>query len=578
MDALERLRALILPDEQAALRRQQQALDALAARQERLPRDLPDLLNRAGEGAGARRLRDALAAPVADALGEAVRQRRQVLVDALFPVMGPAIRKAIAEYLRNFTDGLNRAVEYSLTPRGLLWRIEAWRSGVPFAHVVLRHTLRFRIDHLFLIDAESGIVLHRADAPDLPDLDADAVAGMLTALGDFVRDAVAGGSESLDAATVGEHTVLVERGPRANLACFVRGVPTPGLRTAMALALERIHRQFDDPVGGLTAGAADTGALWDEVLDLAALDRAARVADPDAGVASAAPARWPAWLALVLLLAMVAVAAWWTWRSAQWREQVDAVVAALDATPGLVVTGIDIPRTGALRLRMLRDPLAQPPEAVLRELLPTTSAWSVESRGYLSTDLPIVVARARAAVADWPDIAVGMDPDDLLVVRGVVATTDDVERLRQRLIAVPGVTAVDASTVTVATDPRQLADAALAAARRELDGLAVQFGEADTPLSDDLARATPAAMLAAIDSLVTAGEAAGLRVRVTTRGHNDETGSVAANRRVREQRARWLAERLAAERPALDITAAPDDADTSGRDERSATAHVDFAP
>jgi hypothetical protein len=578
VDALERLRALILPDEQAALRRQQQALEALAARQERLPRDLPDLLARAGEGQGARRLRDALAAPVADALGEAVRQRRQVLVDALFPVMGPAIRKAIAEYLRNFTDGLNRAVEYSLTPRGLMWRLEAWRSGVPFAHVVLRHTLRFRIDHLFLIDAESGIVLHRADAPDLPDLDADAVAGMLTALGDFVRDAVAGGSNSLDAATVGEHTVLVERGPRANLACFLRGVPTPGLRTVMARALERIHWQFDDPNGGLGAGAADAGALWEQVLDLAALDRAAREADPDAGSLHAAPARWPAWLALLLLLAVIAGAAWWAWRAAQWREQVDHAVAALDGTPGIVVTAVDIPRTGAVRLRILKDPLAEPAENALRTLLPASAAWSVEARGYLSADLPIVVARARAAVADWPDIRVGMDDDDLLVVRGVVPTADDLERLRQRLVAVPGVTAVDTTTVSVATDPQQIADAALAAARAELSTLAVRFGDADAPLVERDAQAALDAMLAAIDPAAAAAAAAGRRLAVTTHGYNDETGSSETNRRVRELRARWLAARLAAARPTLDITAAPDDAAVSARDERSATARIAYAP
>ncbi len=578
MDALERLRALILPAEQAALRRQQQALDALTARHERLPRDLPDLLVRAAQGPGARRLRDALAAPVADALGEAVRQRRQMLVDALFPVIGPAIRKAVAEYLRNFTDNLNRAVEYSLTPRGLKWRLEAWRSNVPFAHVVLRHTLRFRIDHVFLIDAESGVVLYRDDAPDRRDLDADAVAGMLTALGDFIRDSVAGGSDSLDAASVGEHTVLVERGPRANLACFVRGVPTPALRTTMALALERIHRQFDDPVGGLTAGATDAAALWDEVLDLDTLDRTARDADPDTHGAADKPARWPTWLAVALVLALAAVVARSAWRAAAWRTQVTDVAAALDATPGIVVTGVDVPRTGTMHLRLLRDPLAEAPETKLRALVPETAAWSVEARGYLSADPPIVVARARAAVADWPDIHVDLDPDELLVLRGVVPKADDLDRLRQRLIAVPGINRVDTSKVTIASDPRKLADAALAAARARLAMLAVRFANADTPLSERDAQSALDAMLAEIDRAATAAAASGRRVVITTRGHNDGTGSDDVNRRVRALRARWLAARLAAARPSLDITAAADDAAQTTRTERSATAYIDFAP
>jgi hypothetical protein len=148
-----------------------------------------------------------------------VREQRQTVVDALFPVIGPAIRKAIAEYLRTFVEGMNSALEASLTPRGLRWRFESWRTGTPYAMVVLRHTLRFKLDHLFLIERDSGLVLDRRSAPDLPDLDSDAIAGMLTAIGEFVKDSVGreqGGA--LESARVGEHVLWVLEGPRANFA------------------------------------------------------------------------------------------------------------------------------------------------------------------------------------------------------------------------------------------------------------------------------------------------------------------------------------------------------------------------
>ena len=69
--------------------------------------------------------------------------------------------------------------------KGLRWRFEAWRTGASYAEVVLQHTMRFLIDHLFLIERESGLVMHRESAPDLPVLDSDAVSGMVTALGKF---------------------------------------------------------------------------------------------------------------------------------------------------------------------------------------------------------------------------------------------------------------------------------------------------------------------------------------------------------------------------------------------------------
>ena len=105
---------------------------------------------------------------------------------------------------------LSRALDASLSGRGLRWRIESWRTGMPYAQVVLKHTLRYRIDHLFLIEAGSGLVIHRESAPELSDLDSDAVAGMLTAIQQFVRDSVGTEAATLDVASVGEHLLWVE--------------------------------------------------------------------------------------------------------------------------------------------------------------------------------------------------------------------------------------------------------------------------------------------------------------------------------------------------------------------------------
>src|SRR4029450_9844231 len=100
-------------------------------------------IERAQEGIGAARIATALAKPVTQALGAAGRENRQVIVDVLFPVIGPAIRKAIAEALRNLVADVNGAIESSFSVRGMRWRVEAWRSGVPYAQIVLKHTLTY---------------------------------------------------------------------------------------------------------------------------------------------------------------------------------------------------------------------------------------------------------------------------------------------------------------------------------------------------------------------------------------------------------------------------------------------------
>ena len=136
---LERLRTILLGDSLGTLDARvagvERAEDELHAR-------LPAAIERAGQGAGAERMASALARPVTQALGAAVRENRALIVDVLFPVIGPAIRKAIAESMRNLVADINRTMESSFTPRGIRWRIQAWRSGVPYAEIVLKKSLK----------------------------------------------------------------------------------------------------------------------------------------------------------------------------------------------------------------------------------------------------------------------------------------------------------------------------------------------------------------------------------------------------------------------------------------------------
>ncbi|MBK9654189.1 MAG: hypothetical protein IPO66_01475 [Rhodanobacteraceae bacterium] len=215
MSDFDRLREVLLGAERARLDQHDGAIEQARQAHATLPEQLPQLLEAAQRGDGREALHRALAPAVAAALGDAVKRDRRTIVDALFPIIGPTIRKAIAEALRSFVGDLNRALEQSLSLRGWAWRFEAWRSRVPYAQVVVKHTLRYRIDHLFLIERESGLLLHRYSAPELPDLDSDAIAGMLTAIGDFVRDSVQADADSdggLASATVGEHLLQVSRG------------------------------------------------------------------------------------------------------------------------------------------------------------------------------------------------------------------------------------------------------------------------------------------------------------------------------------------------------------------------------
>ena len=176
-----------------------------------------------------------------------VRRNPQVLVDALFPVMGPAIRKAIASALASMVESFSETLEHSFSVQGVKWRMEAWRTGKPLAEVILLRTLVYRVEQVFLIHRESGLLLQHVSATAAGVQDADMVSGMLTAIRDFVHDSFGGKEgDSLDTFQVGERSVWIEQGPHATLAAVIRGSAPRELRTVFTEAIERIHLEQAD--------------------------------------------------------------------------------------------------------------------------------------------------------------------------------------------------------------------------------------------------------------------------------------------------------------------------------------------
>lgn len=405
---LDRLRSLLLTPEQERLQRLETGADATVAALAALPERLPELLEAAQRAAPSGRLGRAIAEPVADALGAAVQMRRQSIVDALFPVIMPAIRRAIAEYLRVLSSDINRLLESSFTPRGIGWRIESWRSGVPYAQIAIKRSLRYRVDHLLLIQSESGLVLDRESAADLPSLDADAIAGMLTAIGDFVRDSVSSqGSETLSSATVGEHLLWVIEGPRAKLAAFIQGIPPQSLKTDLEERLESLHARFGDALGH----DPETLTGLPEIRDALVPDDLRSSQSPPFQSSVESPIRTLWWmlsiLGLILLICWIA-----DWR---WQSRIKEASNTLEAWPGFVLTDTRHRLWRDIEFRGLLDPLATSPEGEISARYFPNQQVRFLTRGYLSSDADIVLQRVRQSASIPDTVSLAMSGQTLIL-------------------------------------------------------------------------------------------------------------------------------------------------------------------
>ena len=557
---LAELRELLVGGERRQLDELRRRLDTFEVSPEEMAEHLPAAI--AVRGARDGQLARALAPTIEGAISESVRRNPREIATAIFPVLGPAIRKAVAETMTGLVDSINRAIEHSLSPRGLRWRLEAWRTGVPFAEVVIKHALVYRVEQAFLVHAETGLLLMHV--PDDTAQDADVISGMLTAIGDFVTDSFAPrATGELRTFTVDDLCVLVETGPRAYIAAVVRGVPPASLRDRLARVLESIHLRHATALArfdGNAAPFADTRPLLEECLETVLSTARSR--------ATGGLVRFAWLIPVVLLLGLGAV---WLVRSNQrWSN----AVATLEQEPGIVLVRADR-GLGGWRFAGLRDPLAANPAALLAGLGADTASIDARWEPYVSTQPPLVLERARRVLVAPSTVTLTLT-GDTLVARGQ-APRRWRERATTIATAMPGVTSVDLSGVTDAVP------AELETLRREAANQRVLFPAGSDSL-DSAGRIAADSIAARLIRLHAAAVREGYGIAVALVGRTDSLGPGTTRLALSSRRAEVVrAALIASGVPSTDIEVRPlgstdplpaEDPDSGARINRSVSVEV----
>ena len=213
---------------------------------------LRDSLDKVGEQINDREgLITTLKPALADAIGASIHDSRDAMVNALYPIMGRLVTRAVAESIRDLARSIDAQMRNAFSFRMLMRRVKARASGVSDSTLLLRDALPFHIVELFLIHSESGLVLAYAEDGSLrldgaqPKADSEIIGGMLTAIHSFVEDAFGRGEEgSLDEVQYGRLNILIETSTYAYLACVVRGVAPHGLRAELRNLLMEIEQEY----------------------------------------------------------------------------------------------------------------------------------------------------------------------------------------------------------------------------------------------------------------------------------------------------------------------------------------------
>ncbi|MCB1877313.1 MAG: hypothetical protein KDH88_15175 [Chromatiales bacterium] len=452
MNQLDELREILLEEDRRDLAAIRRRVDDPAVRAREMAEILPRALQ-ISEAADDARLSAALQNPVTHCIKQTIQRDTQTFADALFPVMGPAIRRAISEALQGLVESINAAVESSLTPRGLRWRLEAWRTGSSYGSVALKHTLRYRVEQALLIHRVSGLLIDHVGVDDLPSKDNDAVAGMLLVVQDFVRDSFAPDStDTLETLELGDHFVWVVEGPYAILACVIRNAAPAELRTHLSEVLEDIHAEYGT---ALETYHGDRDRLPGLSLEM---ERVLLSERQNSEQAKAKSAWWPA---VFLLLAVLGGVGWLGWRQWQENASLDRVRTGLASLPGFIPLSIN-PEGGLVHVDGLLDPLAPQPRQWLQDLGIDAGLLALKTRPYHSLAPGFILARARAQLRPPAGVQADLDKHGNLRFSGV-AGSDWIRQAEAVWMLPDGVRSVDFSGLT--PDAGSL----LAALRRRLN-------------------------------------------------------------------------------------------------------------
>jgi outer membrane protein OmpA-like peptidoglycan-associated protein len=522
---LESLRDLLIAPERASLNDLRRRLDTPEVRVQEMARCLPDAIDLCNSDN--ERMGRSLQPTIEQALKQSVRRNPRQIVDAIFPVMGPAIRRAIVSTLMGMLQSFNKIIDHTFTLKGIKWRIEALTSGRSFAEVVLLHTLIYQVEQVYLIHRSTGLVLTHVVPPDAISQDPDLISSMLTAIVDFVRDSFADafashGEESLNTLRMGaDHSIWIEQSPQISMAAVIRGTPPVVLRTQMREILEHLQITYAgriDRFDGDTQGFADLRQHLDTCLQARFKVEEKRLA--------------PLTLLLLLLLvgAFVSGGFWLLQRQHRWQ----AFIEQLSRQDGIVVTQVE-QKGGRRHVYGLRDPLSVSPEALLDSAgLPADKVvW--HWRGYYDLAPQLVLKRIRERLK--PPKSVTLDfSEGKLKIKGFA---------HHPWIVAAGQMIAGMETV-VEVDRVELRDLDLIRVHAEADRLATKMvyfrvgafeidADNTTLLSD---------VVATLSRLGTLSKTSGIGVQFVILGHTDESGSRTKNVTLAQSRAEAIREYL----------------------------------
>ena len=395
---LETLRSLLLGPEYRSIQKTNEILNDPVKLSELI---VPVLTQSFQIDKSSKKLQKSFSPIVVDALMDSVSDNPKPIADALYPVMGPAIRRSISSTMTQMTNNFNELLEQSVSPKAWQWRFDAWRTGRSYSEVVLIKNLVYQVEQVFLIHQKTGLLLQHVVAEDAISTDPDMVSGMLTAIQDFTSDSFETEQNSgLNSLKLGDLTVLIENGPHAIISAVVRGSVPMDLQNQLVEIVEEVHLQENKNLVNYKGDSSRfshlkpilSGCLKTQLMN----QKKKKKSKPES--------KFKPYIKPAIYFSLFAAVAGFSYSAYTDSLKNDAWVKiqdTLQSEPGLIVTQAKI-TNDQYKIYGLIDPLATDPSLLIKRGTGNNIEVDLDFKPYLSMDPQFVLKRLKIKF-DVPD-------------------------------------------------------------------------------------------------------------------------------------------------------------------------------
>ncbi len=355
---------------------------------------------------------------IESAIDESIKNHPERITNVIFPIIGPAVRKAVTRALADLMQSLNYVLQNSLSVKSLVWRIKAWRLGVSYAKYLLTQSIHYQVEQVFLIHRESGLLIQSVQAEGVSYQDPDLVSSMLSAISDFAKDSFEQEEARLETLQMGDLTILIEAGPHAVLALAIRGTLHADVQQVSTELIEALHSNFAKELryfDGETEPLEPAIPMLQEAL--ITREKAKQESKP--------------WFAIIAVTLLLLVLGYYSYQNYLLQHSIEQTVVRVNHEPGYQVLSRKY-EDDLLTLEVLRSAMSVPQNDLIDTLEPSKYEIVFNEKIASIDDpeiyLPYLSSKYQA------NLSVERGEKNKLIVLGEI-TEDNLARLRQDSLA-----------------------------------------------------------------------------------------------------------------------------------------------